>query len=395
MATAKTRSISTFGVNLATQQDAVCRSLAVEFRLIGAPMKKFRFIVMCFLFAGLGLGSLHAQMPSNQPTVLKLDPALDDLIDANAQLQIVIGNYFYFVEGPTWVAQGKDSGYLLFSEMHANEILKMTMDGKLSLYLDHCGYTGFDSWNHGMPQTNGKKPDDPGYRRFNIPGCNGTALDNQGRLVFVTWGGRSLDRLEKDGKRVTLTDSVDGKKFNSTNDVVVKKDGAIYFTDGPGFGGLALGAKDPDKGIDYNGLFMWKNGKTSAIVKNVDGANGLALSPDEKYLYANGARLVRRYRILPDDTVDVPNMEVIMDATKDSLPGITDGMKVDAKGNIYESCCGGIWVLSPEGKHLGTVFTPESVANLEFGDPDLKSLYILARTSIYKIRVKVPGIPGR
>jgi gluconolactonase len=88
-------------------------------------------------------------------------------------------------------------------------------------------------------------------------------------------------------------------------------------------------------------------------------------------------------------------MEVIMDATKDPLPGITDGVKVDVKGNIYESCCGGIWILSPEGKHLGTIFTPESVANLNFGDPDYKSLYILARTSIYKIQVKVPGIPGR
>jgi gluconolactonase len=121
----------------------------------------------------------------------------------------------------------------------------------------------------------------------------------------------------------------------------------------------------------------------------------LALSADEKYLYANGARLVRQYTILPDDSVDVANMKVVSDMTADKLPGITDGMKVDSKGNIYESCCGGIWIISPEGKHLGTIWTPESVANLEFGDPDLKSLYILARTSIYKIRVNTPGIPGR
>jgi len=104
---------------------------------------------------------------------------------------------------------------------------------------------------------------------------------------------------------------------------------------------------------------------------------------------------VRKYKVLPDDTVDVANMEVIMDKAKDPLPGITDGMKVDAKGNIWESCCGGIVILTPEGKQLGVVYTPEAVANLNFGDPDYKSLYIVARTSIYKIRTKVPGIPGR
>jgi gluconolactonase len=356
-------------------------------------MKKLWMILTVFLLMGLGLGTLHAQMPGDRPTVLKLDPALDDLISTDAKLETVKGNYFLFTEGPTWVPQGKNSGYLVFSEMAANEILKMTMDGQISVYLDHSGYTGFDIWNHGMDQTNGKPPDDPQYRKFNMPGSNGTALDMQGRLVWDTWAGRGVDRMEKNGKRVTLTDSMDGKKFNGTNDIVVKKDGAIYFTDG--FGGLRGRDKDPSVGINYTGLFMWKDGKTSVIIKDLNGANGLALSPDEKYLYANGARLVRQYEIRADDSVDVPNMKVISDMTADKLPGITDGMKVDAKGNIYESCCGGIWIISPEGKHLGTIFTPELVANLEFGDPDLKSLYILARTSIYKIRVKTPGIPGR
>ena len=342
---------------------------------------------------GLGHVTLHAQAPADKPTVLKLDPALDDLISSDAKLETVKGDYFLFTEGPTWIPQGKTSGYMVFSEMAANEILKMTMDGQISVYLDHSGYTGFDIWNHGMDQTNGKPPTDPEYRKFNMPGSNGTALDRQGRLVFDTWGGRSVDRLEKNGKRITLTDSVDGKKFNGTNDIVVKKDGAIYFTDG--FGGLRGRDKDPTKGIDYTGLFMWKDGKTSVIIKDLNGANGLALSPDEKYLYANGARLVRQYTIQPDDSVDVPNMKVLSDMTADKLPGITDGMKVDVNGNIYESCCGGIWIISPDGKHLGTIFTPELVANLEFGDPDLKSLYIFARTSIYKIRVKIPGIAGR
>jgi gluconolactonase len=368
----------------------------MQFRVFEALMKKFRFLVMCFLFAEFGLGSLRAQAPPQAPTgILKMDPALDELIDANARVEPVVKDFFYFTEGIVWVPEGKDSGHWLFAEMAANKILKLTMDGKLSLFLDNCGYTGWDTWRHGFNQTNGKAPTDPDYKRFNLPGCNGLARDNEGRLIIATWGGRSLDRIEKNGKRVQLTDSVDGKKFNGTNDVVVKKDGAIYFTDGPACGGLRLQCKDPDVGIDYPGLFMWKNGKTTAIVKNLEGANGLALSPDEKYLYANGARLVRKYKVLPDDTVDAANMEVIMDKTKDPLPGITDGMKVDSKGNIWESCCGGIVVITPEGKQLGVIYTPEAVANLNFGDPDYKSLYIVARTSIYKIRTKVSGIPGR
>jgi len=368
----------------------------MKFRTVEALMKKFRLFVMWFLFAGLGLGLLYAQTPPQTPTgILKMDPAVDELIDTNAQVEPVIKDFFYFTEGIVWVPQGKDSGHWLFAEMAANKILKLTMDGKLSLFLDKCGYAGWDTWRHGFIQTNGKPPTDPDYKRFNLPGCNGLARDNEGRLVIATWGGRSLDRIEKNGKRVQLTDGVDGKKFNSTNDVIVKKDGSIYFTDGPNCGGLRLQCKDPEVGIGYPGVFMWKDGKTTAIAKNVEGANGLALSPDEKYLYANGVRLVRKYKVLPDDTVDVANMEVIMDKAKDPLPGITDGMKVDAKGNIWESCCGGIVILTPEGKQLGVVYTPEAVANLNFGDPDYKSLYIVARTSIYKIRTKVPGIPGR
>src|SRR5215472_16234058 len=320
-------------------------------------------IVLCLFFAGLGIGSLNAQTPTppKAPTgIAKMDPAMDDLIDTNAQVEPVIKDFFYFTEGIVWVPQGKDSGYWLFAEMAANKILKLTMDGKLDLYMDKCGYKGWDTWRHGFTQTNGKPPSDPDYKRFNLPGCNGLARDNQGRLIVATWGGRGLDRIEKNGQSVTLTDSVDGQKFNSTND----------------------------------GVFMWKNGKTTTVAK-VDGANGLALSPDEQYLYANGNRMVKKFKVQPDDSVDTASMEVIMDKTKDPLPGITDGMKVDSKGNIWESCCGGIVVLTPEGKQLGIVYTPEAVANLNFGDPDYKSLYIVARTSIYKIRTKVSGIPGR
>ena len=138
---------------------------------------------------------------------------------------------------------------------------------------------------------------------------------------------------------------------------------------------------------------MLKNGKVTRIAEDIATPNGLALSPDEKIFYANGsgAKYVRAYDVLPDDTVT--NSRMLIDISGDKTPGITDGMKVDTKGNVWESAAGGIWIISPEGKHLGTIFTPELVANLDFGDVDHKTLYIAARQSVYKIRLNVAGIP--
>ena len=157
-------------------------------------------------------------------------------------------------------------------------------------------------------QTNGRSKDDPRYEEFAMIGSNGLALDREGRLVIATWAGRGIDRIEKNGKRVTLADNLDGKKFNGTNDLVVKKDGAIYFTDDTG--GLRLRDQDPRRGI--------------------------AFSPDEKILYANGSRerFVRAYDVQADGMLT--NSRLLIDLNNDPRPGITDGMKVDTKGNIWE-----------------------------------------------------------
>jgi gluconolactonase len=344
-------------------------------------MKKTMLLVP--LLAILAVSSLRAQMPSDNPTVVRLDPALDSLVSADAKLDLV-KNDFGFTEGIVWVEEGK-SGHLLLSDMYANVIYKVTPDGKTSLYLDHSGYTGYDIWRVGMPQPDANRKD-----MFFMIGSNGLALDRQGRLLIATWSGRSIDRIEKDGKRTILADRYEGKRFGGTNDLVVKKDGAIYFTDG--FGGLRGRDKDAGKELDYAGIFMWKDGKVTLAIKDIPTPNGLAFSPDEKILYANGSqnRYVRRYDMQPDDTLT--NSQMLIDMNSDPLPGITDGMKVDTKGNIYESGPGGVWILSPEGKHLGTIRTPEFVANVAFGDADNKTLYIAARTSIYKIRVNTPGI---
>ena len=344
-------------------------------------MKKTALFVL--LIAAFAASSLRAQMPSDKLAVIRLDPALDALVSPDAKLELVKGD-FGFTEGVVWVDQGK-SGYLLLSDMYANVIYKLTPDGNVSLYLDHSGYTGYDIWRVGMPQPDANRKD-----VFFMIGSNGLALDRQGRLLIATWTGRSIDRIEKGGKRTIVADRYEGKRFGGTNDLVVKKDGAIYFTDG--FGGLRGRDKDPGKELDFAGIFMAKDGKVSLAIKDIATPNGLAFSPDEKYLYANGSqnRYVRRYEVQPDDTLT--NSQLLIDMNADPAPGITDGMKVDTKGNIYESGPGGIWILSPDGKHLGTIRTPEFVANVAFGDSDNKTLYVAARTSIYKIRVNTPGI---
>lgn len=350
-----------------------------------ASMKKLWLFIAAFSLA-LFAHSARSQMASKP--ILRLDPALDELISPEARLELVKSG-FGFTEGLTFVGHGKDA-YLIFSDMPANVIYKMTLDGNATILEDHSGYTKPDVWNAGMDQTNGKDPGDPAFRRFFIYGSNGLTLDRQGRILVATWGGRSIERIEKNGKRVTLADRYDGKRFDGPNDIVVKKDGAIYFTDS--IGGMRGRDKDPTREMDIQGVYMIKDGKVSLAIKDIPTPNGLAFSPDEKYLYANGsaARYVRRYRVLPDDTLT--DSEMFFDMSNDKTPGITDGMKVDTKGNVWESGPGGIWILSPDARHLGTIPSPELVANLCFGDDDNKTLYVAARTSIYKVRVNVPGI---
>lgn len=338
----------------------------------------------------LAIGAASADQPSDKP-LTKLDPAFDQLVAPDAKLEVVREGYG-FTEGLVYVPQGRRGGYLLLSDMPANVIYKVSTDGKQqSIWLDHSGYTGQDIWRVGFMQTNGKDRKDPKFEEFPMIGSNGLALDRQGRLVIATWANRGIERIEKNGKRVMLTDNLDGKKFNGTNDLVVKKDGSIYFTDG--YGGLRGRENDPRKGLDYSAVFMWKNGKTVRVTDDIPNTNGLAFSPDEKILYANGGRNrnVRAYDVNPDGTLT--NSRLLIDLNDDKRIGITDGMKVDTQGNIWESGPGGIWVISPQGKALGHIAVPELVANVAFGDPDYKTLYIPARSSVYKMRVKIPGIP--
>jgi gluconolactonase len=316
--------------------------------------------------------------------VVRLNRAVDDIVPANAKVEKVADD-FGFLEGPLWVRKG---GYLLFSDIPANVIDKFNpSDKKVSVFLPYSGFTGADASSAGMQLNNGKGT-------VTLLGSNAVTLDSQGRIVYCAHGDRQIVRIEPDGKRTVLASQFEGKRLNSPNDLVYKSDGALYFTDPPA--GLRDGDKDPKKEAPVNGVYLLKEGKLQLLIKDLALPNGIAFSPDEKYLYVNDTvkKIIRRYDVQKDD--GIANGEVLVDMNSDKAPGAPDGMKVDSKGNIYCTGPGGFWIISPDGKHLGTILTSELPANLAFGDADLKMLYLTARTGLYRVHLNVPGIlpPG-
>lgn len=357
-------------------------------------MKKYAVLVAVCCVMSLGAVAGGAQTADHAPEIIRLDPAMDDIVSADARLQAVKSG-FGFTEGLNWVHQGR-TGFLVFSDVPANLIDKLTPDGAVSVLVNESGYSG--PWNGymslrvGHRQSNGQDRKDP-LHQFMMLGSDGITIDPQGRLVVCNYGGRSVYRVDWYGNRVVLADRYEGKRLNGPNDVVVKKDGAIYFTDTYNW---ALGDKDPSTELHSLGIYMIKEGKVTLVVKDIATPNGLALSPDEKYLYANtsGSNTIRRYDVQSDDTLT--NSRLLIDLKNEKVAqgerrGITDGMRVDSKGNIYSSGPVGVWVISPQGKHIGTIRIPETFANFTFGDADDRTLYVGGLTTIYKIRLKVAG----
>ncbi|HEY3092637.1 MAG TPA: SMP-30/gluconolactonase/LRE family protein [Vicinamibacterales bacterium] len=319
---------------------------------------------------------------SVQNGVVRLDPALDAVIPAHAKAELLKGDYFGATEGPVWVDAA--GGYLLFSDMAANVIYKWTPKGQLSVFLEKSGYTGNDVNNVGGQYTNGR------LHLLNI-GSNGLTLDRDGRLIIAGMTDRNVTRLEKDGTRTTLADTYDGNRLNSPNDIVVKSDGAVYFTETTS--GMRGRDESPARELPFHGVYVIKDSTLRLLDKDPQGTapNGIAFSPDEKILYVNGGLKINAYDVLADDTI--ANARVLIDMSAEKPPpGNTDGMKVDQRGNIYCSGPGGTWIVSPEGKHLGTIVTPERVANLAFGDADSRTLYMVGGRSLWRIRTNIAGI---
>ena len=311
--------------------------------------------------------------------IVRLDPKLDEIVSADAKVEKLAGS-LSFAEGPVWVRQG---GYLLFSDIPANAINKWTPDGKVSVAVKPSGFTGADPAAVGSEINNGKDV-------VRLIGSNGLTLDRQGRIVLAAHGDRAIVRIEKNVQRTVLADRYEGKRLNSPNDLVYKADGALYFTD-PAFG-LPKRDDDSKKELPFDGVYLLKDGKLQLLDKTFAAPNGIALSPGEKYLYVDDSvkKLIMRYEVQMNDTI--AKGQTFIDMSADQAPGVPDGMKVDQKGNVYCTGPGGLWIMSPEGKHLGTVKAPEAPANLAFGDSDGKSLYLTARTGLYRIRLKIAGI---
>src|ERR1700732_2405496 len=247
---------------------------------------------LCFAIAVvLAVTKVHAQAANE---VVKQDPAHDNIVPANAQVEKLAGD-LGFLEGPVWVRKG---GYLLFSDIPANVIDKWSPDdGKVSIFLAYSGFTGTDDSGAGMQLNNG-------FATVTLLGSNAVTLDPHGRVVYCAHGDRQVVRLEEDGRRTVLASQYEGKRLNSPNDLVYKSDGSLYFTDPTG--GLRLRDKDPKRELSFSGVYLLRHGKLQSLsTQDITDPNGLAFSSDEKYLYLNDTRkkIIMRFDVQPDDTI--------------------------------------------------------------------------------------------
>ena len=297
------------------------------------------------------------------------DPGIHRIVPQAARIE-KLATGFAFTEGPVWTPEG----CLLFSDIPMNSIHKWEPNGAVSLFRRPSGYDGADA------------PEGA------FIGSNGLTLDQQNRLVICEHGNRRVTRLESDGTLTVLADKFDGKRLNSPNDLVYRSDGSLYFTDPPY--GLVHQDEDPKKELDFNGVFRLKDGQLTLLFKDLRRPNGLAFSPDENVLYLANSDAARRIWMRFDVKQDgaLANGAVFFDATAAPGEGLPDGMKVDRDGNLYCTGPGGIWIFTPEAKPLGVIHFPEIPANLHWGDADAQTLYVTARTSLYRVKLNIPGI---
>jgi sugar lactone lactonase YvrE len=259
---------------------------------------------------------------------------------------------FQFTEGPVWIPEG----FLLFSDIPANTIYKYEPGLKPEIFLKPSGQS------------------------------NGLTLDQQGRLLICEHE-RRVTRLEKDGTKTILVEYYDGKRLNSPNDIVVKKDGSIYFTDPP----FGLPNRIKGKELDFSGVYRIDTDSTIILLDDsIELPNGLAFSPDEKTLYVDDSNSGYVYVFDVTSSGLFENKRLFASVKGfDGRGG--DGMKVDVDGNLFVTGPEGISVFDSSGRRYGVIVFPEKPANLAWGDNDYKTMYITARTSVYRLRVKTGG----
>jgi gluconolactonase len=295
---------------------------------------------------------------TEQGSVVRLDPALDRIVSPDAKLEPLADAPGRFTrEGPVWL---RDGGYLIYTVRNGNR---------------HAGSpppTDSDvvKWD---PRTGAVSLFVPSLK------SDGNTVDPKGRIVSaVNIGTGQIVRVEKDGKRTVLVDQYQGRPINP-NDLVFRSDGSLYFSSPPRF-----------KSNDTPSVFMLRDGKLDLLTTDIKHPGGLAFTPDEKHLYIVDNPQIAKLDVSPDGTI--ANARVFFDMSDQKpLANSPDGLKVDTEGNVYVTGPFGIWIISPEGKHLGTILEPHRPANLAFGGPDGKTLFITSRPGLSRIQLKVAG----
>ncbi len=307
---------------------------------------------------------------SEMGSVLRLDPRVDALVPTDAQIE-KLAEGFVFIEGPVWL---RGESRLLFSDVRGNTIYQWTEADGASPFID--------------PVFEG---DREGLRSIS---SNGLTLDADGRLIICEHGNRRISRVDADGTRTVLVDRYEGQRLNSPNDATYGSDGSLYFTDPPyGLDGLE---DSPLREVDFNGVYRLRpNGELELLVRDQTRPNGIALSPDESTLYVANSDAENRVWMAYDlDESGASNARVFYDLNDEEADGAADGMEVDRAGHLFATGPGGVWIIAPDGSHLGTIMMPEVTANVAWGD-DGRTLYMTGSTSLYRIALSTEGvIPG-
>jgi gluconolactonase len=318
-------------------------------------------------------GCAAAQTGAAAAAPAATDPAFSALIPPDARID-TLASGFRWSEGPVWRRSG---GYLLFTDIPANTVFRWKEGEGLSVFLRPAGYTGADP---------------PGDEL----GSNGLAFDIEDRLVMADHGNRQVARLdERNFTRAPLAERFDGRRLNSPNDLVLHSNGDIYFTDPPyGLRGLN---QSPQKELEWNGVYRLRpSGELTLLTRELTFPNGIAFSPDERTLYVANSDPQRAiwmaYDVRDDGTI--ANGRVLFDATplvRAGRRGLPDGMALDRQGNLFATGPGGVLVLTPDGRHLGTIETGQATANCAFGD-DGSTLYMTAHSFLMRIRTNTRGV---
>lgn len=327
------------------------------------PVEVFSAVL---IFGCLFLTGLRCIAQTATPSLEAIDPDFNRLIDRDAvfeklsiefpknpAVQVSFGKFEHFTEGPLW----DPHGFLLFSDIYGDRIYKWKTPGPVVTYRENAGFP------------------------------NGLTFDQQGRLLICNQKLRRLERIEANGDVTVLADAWEGKKLNAPNDVVVRKDGTIYFTD-------PFWKFPPGSIQELSFQAIWRinpDGTLSIAAQDFGLPNGIAFSPDEKLLYLGDTSRKKLYEFEIKADGTLANRKLFADLAS-SEAGAVDGMKVDKRGDIFTTGPGGVWVFDKTGKHLGTIRAPAIPANVAWGDSDYRTLYLATPQAVYRLRTKIEGL---